>query len=118
MKDLVPPDHPIHLHCFTDGPEDAKRFLDAFSNLYVGFTGLVTYASAEQIVEAAKVVPIGRLLLETDGPYMPPEPVPRGKVSHPGHIPIIAQQLANLHGVSYSEMLQATRSNTRNIYGI
>jgi TatD DNase family protein len=118
MKEFMPQDHLVHLHCFTDGPDDAKRFLEAFPNLYIGFTGVVTYASAKQVVEAAKVTPLNRILLETDGPYMPPEPVARGKACHPGHIPLIAKKLAEIQGVSYEDIMRAARDNTRNIYGV
>jgi TatD DNase family protein len=64
-----------------------------------------------------KAVPLNRILLETDGPYMAPVPH-RGKAAHPGHVPYIAQQVAEVKGVALDEVLRTVRDNTRAVYGI
>lgn len=64
-----------------------------------------------------KAVPLNRILLETDGPYMAPVPH-RGKAAHPGHVPYIAQQVAEVKGVPLEEVLHTVRDNTRTVYGI
>lgn len=65
----------------------------------------------------AKATPLSRLLLETDGPYLAPVPF-RGKPAHPGHVPYIADKLAQLKGVTREEVYAAARENTKRIYGI
>lgn len=68
MKDHIPPNHPVHVHCFTSGPDMARRLLDRWSNLYIGFTGIVTFKSANEVHSSVRYVPVERILLETDGP--------------------------------------------------
>lgn len=127
MTSIVPTGHLIHVHCFTDSPEFARKMLGHFSNCFFGFTGVITFKSALQAQEAVRVVPINRLLLETDAPYMVPSSVPRpqgGKdrrrttVSHPGHIPLVAKKVAELKHIHEDEVLRATRENARQMYGV
>ena len=76
MREHLPVDHPTHVHCFTGDAETAERLLAGWSNLCIGFTGHITYEKASSRATAkavADVVPIGRLLLETDGPFMMPQ---------------------------------------------
>jgi len=83
MKELIPPETPIHVHCFTDSPEFAQRLLSHFPNLYIGITGVVTYTTNFNTSEILRRLsdsasPSGedgrplRILLETDSPYMTP----------------------------------------------
>eukprot|EP01027_Heterolobosea_sp_BB2_P012216 GEZU01017718.1.p1 GENE.GEZU01017718.1~~GEZU01017718.1.p1 ORF type:complete len:410 (+),score=87.46 GEZU01017718.1:48-1277(+) len=134
LKEHVPKEWEMHIHCFTDSPEFCEALLSHFTNCYIGITGVVTYANATQVQKVVRdVLPLNRLLLETDGPYMPPRAVDDimnnnnnqgagknkgGAPSHSGLIPLIAQKFAQLKGVALDEVMQAARDNTRNLYGI
>ncbi len=113
----APPDWKIHVHCFTSSPDMAEKLLARFPNLCLGFTGIVTFKNAQELQAVAKATPLDRLLLETDGPYLAPIPH-RGKPAHPGHIPFIAQKIAELKNVPVEAVYAAARENTRRIYGI
>ncbi len=117
MLRAVPSDWKVHVHCFTSSPDLAVALLSAFPNLYVGFTGVITFKTADAIRAVVEAVPLNRLLLETDGPYMAPVPH-RGKTAHPGHIPFIAEKMAEIKGVEIGKLYAETRENTRNMYGI
>ncbi|KAF0349998.1 hypothetical protein F8M41_015426 [Gigaspora margarita] len=122
----VPKDWKIHVHCFTDSPDFAKKLLDYFPNLYIGITGVVTYGSAKNTQEIVRsVAPLNRILLETDAPYMTPAKLNRNKrtnekitVSHSGMIPFVAQKIAEITGKEIDVIMRAARENTRNMYGI
>lgn len=107
----------IHVHCFTSSLDLANKLLDAFPNLRLGFTGIVTFKNALDLQEVVKATPLDRILLETDGPYLAPVPH-RGKPAHPGHIPFIAQKIAELKSVPVESVYAAARQNTRDVYGI
>jgi TatD DNase family protein len=117
MSEHIPREWKVHVHCFTSSPAMAEKLLEGFPNLCLGFTGIVTFKNALELQAVAKATPLVRILLETDGPYLAPIPH-RGKPAHPGHIPLIAQKLAELKGVSLEEVYAAARENTRRIYGI
>jgi TatD DNase family protein len=119
----LPRDWKIHLHCFTGLPDEALKLIEHFPNLYVGFTGAVTHYNSRgrQVRDAVRQLPLSRLLLETDGPFMVPEPassVEKTKVAHPGHIPLVAHAIATAKGVPLATVLETCRGNTRNMYGI
>ncbi|XP_065829781.1 putative deoxyribonuclease TATDN2 [Oscarella lobularis] len=119
VDESLPRDWKIHLHCYTGSLGDAERFFRTFPNLYVGFTGVVTYDSAKVIRECVTSVPLERILLETDTPYMVPTSLKRNnRFSHPGMIPHVAQSIAQLKGLSLDEILAAARKNTTRMYGI
>lgn len=105
----------IHVHCFTGTPDFAEALLSLSPNIYIGFTGIISFKNAENVREAAKRVPLEKLLLETDAPYLAPVPF-RGKPAHSGMIPIIAEHLAQVKNVSRDELFQYCRNNTRNCY--
>lgn len=113
----APRDWRIHVHCFTSSPDLAEKLLSAFPGLKLGFTGIVTFKNAAELQEVVKATPLDRFLLETDGPYLAPVPH-RGKPAHPGHIPLIAQKIAELKGVTVEEIYAAARESTREVYGI
>jgi TatD DNase family protein len=113
----APRDWKIHVHCFTSSPDMAEKLLAGFPNLCLGLTGIVTFKNAQELQAVAKATPLDRLLLETDGPYLAPIPH-RGKPAHPGHIPLIAQKIAELKEVGVDSVYAAARENTRRIYGI
>lgn len=117
LKEIVPQDFRIHLHCFTSSKEMALNLLDHFPNLYIGITGVVTFGSAGSVREVVQSVPLERLLLETDGPFMAPIPL-RGKTCHSGMIPHTAKKIASIKGISTAEVVERTRENTLRLYGI
>ena len=111
----------VHVHCFTGAPEFVEQLLelgtDKSANLFVGFTGIITFKNAQNVRDAADRVPLDQLLLETDAPYLAPVPY-RGKPCHSGYIPYIAEKLAEVKGVSVDEIYSRCRENTRKCYGI
>ena len=117
MREHLPRDHRIHVHCFTSSARLARELLAHFPNLCLGFTGVVTFKNAPEVREVVAATPLDRILLETDGPYMAPAPR-RGEVAHPGHVPLIAVKIAEIKGVSAAEVFVAAREATRRVYGI
>lgn len=96
------------LHCFTEDEQMAKALLDL--GLYISFSGIVTFRNAEQIRQAARMVPLDRILIETDAPYL--EPVPhRGQENQPAYVRDVAQFLAQLKGIDIEEIARATTQN-------
>ena len=96
------------LHCFTASMELAKRGLAV--GAYVSFSGILTYKSADNLREVAAAVPMNRLLVETDSPYLAPTPY-RGKSNEPAYVVKTLQQLASTKGVEIEAMAQATNDN-------
>jgi TatD DNase family protein len=117
LRDHVPRDWPVHVHCFTSSRALAESLLADFPNLCIGFTGIVTFKNADDLRDIARMVPLDRMLVETDGPYLAPMPH-RGKPAHPGHIPLILEKLAEIKGVPVAEVAAATRTNAKRLYGI
>ena len=120
MTKVVPQDYgrKIHVHCFTSSISLARRLLAHYPDVvFFGFTGVITFKNAEDIRQTVAEVPLNRILLETDGPFMAPVPY-RGKVAHPGHIPYVAQTIADVKKVSLEEVLETCRANTQTVYGI
>ncbi len=99
---------PAILHCYTGGPDLAQRALAL--GLYVSFTGVVTFKKSEALREIAKSVPLDRLLVETDAPFLAPEPY-RGKVNEPSYVVHTAHTLAEVKGVAPDELARATTEN-------
>ena len=109
--------HPVRgvMHCFSGSPETAREVLKL--GLYIGFTGVLTFKNARKPVEACAAVPLDRLLLETDCPYMAPEPF-RGKECHSGMIRFTAQKVADIKQVPLEEVLRITEQNARALLGV
>lgn len=107
----------LHLHSCTASTDFVENVLALPARVYVGFTGILTFKNAESVREAASRVPIERLLLETDAPYLAPVPF-RGKASHAGMIPQIGEVLARVKGVPFETLMETVRKNTRDCYGI
>ncbi|KND20479.1 LuxR family transcriptional regulator [Pannonibacter phragmitetus] len=99
---------PALLHCFSSGPELARRGVEL--GLYVSFSGILTFKRSEEIREIAASVPRDRLLVETDAPYLAPQPW-RGKRNEPAYTAFTAQILAEVHGVSAEDMARQTTDN-------
>eukprot|EP00002_Diphylleia_rotans_P035187 TRINITY_DN7655_c0_g1_i1.p1 TRINITY_DN7655_c0_g1~~TRINITY_DN7655_c0_g1_i1.p1 ORF type:complete len:258 (+),score=38.43 TRINITY_DN7655_c0_g1_i1:218-991(+) len=120
LREHMPAQHQIHMHCHGGSESFTRDLMDHFPNLFFGFTGALTYSDSradETRRLVSDVIPAERLLLETDGPYMPPNGV-HGKVSHSGHIMYVAQEMARLRKVSVDELLAQVRANTMRMYGI
>ncbi len=96
------------MHCFTENWEVAKAALDL--NFYISISGIVTFKNAEEIREVAKQVPLDRLLIETDSPYLAPVPY-RGKSNEPAYVREVAEFIAELRGLSFEELAQKTTEN-------
>lgn len=99
----------VVLHCYSMGAESAKVFVKL--GCYFAFGGVITFKNNKQIYEVAKVVPIDRLLTETDCPYMAPVPY-RGKTNEPAYVPYVCGKLAELYGVTDEEMQTRLLQNT------
>lgn len=99
---------PFVLHCFTGGPELARRGLALGG--YISFSGVVTFKSADALRDIAMAVPYDRLLVETDAPYLAPEPL-RGRSNEPAFVVNTAARLAALRGLSEAEMARTTTEN-------
>jgi TatD DNase family protein len=99
---------PFVLHCFTSGPELARRGLALGG--YVSFSGVVTFKNAQALRDIAREVPLDRILVETDAPYLAPEPM-RGKTNEPAFVVYTASRLAAVKDLSEAELARATNDN-------
>ena len=95
-------------HCFTETAQVARAALDL--GFYISFSDILTFKSAGDLRAVAQFVPLDRLLIETDSPYLAPAPY-RGKVNNPSYVPFVARQLAELRGVSAEEIGRITSAN-------
>ncbi|MGH0190354.1 UNVERIFIED_CONTAM: hypothetical protein FKN15_044298 [Acipenser sinensis] len=120
MKRLVPTDYKIHRHGFTKSYDVIKPFLEEFPNLSVGLSGLVTYPHAVQIKEAVKKIPLDRIVVETDAPYLLPSQVSERLCTycHPGLALCTVKEIASLKAMKLSAVLSALRQNTTGLYGV
>lgn len=103
------------LHCFSGSVETAKTALNL--GYYISFAGPLTFKNAKGILDVAKYVPSDRILIETDSPYLSPEPV-RGKRNSSLHIHHIAQKLAELREITIEELEDITYNNAKTLFGI
>ncbi len=106
------PTHTI-FHCFTGGPDEARRCLDL--GALVSFSGIVTFASAADVQAAAALVPIDRLLIETDAPYLAPVPH-RGRPNQPAYVSWTAQFIADLRDTPLGTVAAATTDTARRAF--
>lgn len=104
---------PFVLHCFTGGPELARRGLALGG--YVSFSGVVTFKNSGALRDIAKEVPLDRLLVETDAPYLAPEPL-RGRTNEPANVVHTAARLAAIRGIGEEEMAEATTANFARLF--
>ena len=103
------------LHCFTENLEMAKQGLDL--GFYISFSGIITFKNAEEIRAVARQVPLDRLLVETDSPYLAPVPY-RGKQNQPAYVREVCEYVATLKGVSVEEFAQITTQNFERLFKI
>ncbi len=101
------------MHCFTGSVEEVRALLDL--DLFISFSGIVTFKNAHVLREAARVVPLDRLLIETDCPLLAPVPY-RGKRNEPAYVVQVAKTLAEVKGLSLAEVAEATKRNTEDLF--
>lgn len=103
------------MHCFSGSIEVARQCMDM--NFYISFGGPVTFKNAKKPKEVAKEIPLDRLLIETDCPYLTPHPF-RGKRNEPSYVKYVAEAIAELKGLSFEEVAQKTSDNAKRLFGI
>jgi len=106
----------VVFHCFSGSAEQAKVVLDR--GFHISFTGVVTFKNAEKTRRAAKVVPLDRLMVETDCPYMSPEPMRKQKINEPALMIHTARCLAKLKGMGLAEFAEAVTATSRAFFGL
>jgi TatD DNase family protein len=108
------PEHTV-FHCFTGGPDEARRALALGG--YVSFSGIVSFRNAVDVRAAASVTPLDRMLVETDAPHLAPVPH-RGRENEPAWVVDVGVALAAASGRSLDEVAAATRANTAAVFGV
>ncbi len=103
------------MHCFTGSLEVARQCMEM--NFYISFGGPVTFKNAKKPKEVAAEIPMERLLIETDCPYLTPHPF-RGKRNEPSYVKYVAEQIAELRGMDYADFVKQTSDNAKRIFGI
>ena len=103
------------MHCFTEDYDMAKQAMDL--GFYISFSGIVTFKNAENVREVAAKVPLDRMLIETDAPYLTPVPK-RGKPNQPAHVEHVARFLADFKCVSYEAVCEQTTTNAVKLFSL
>jgi TatD DNase family protein len=103
------------MHCFTESLEVAQAAIEM--GFYISFSGIVTFKSARELQAVALALPLDRILIETDSPYLAPVPQ-RGKMNEPGFVAHVGQFLANLKGVPVEQMARQTSDNFFNLFNV
>jgi TatD DNase family protein len=102
-------------HCFTGGPEEATAAIER--GCHLSFSGIVSFKNAGELREAARLAPADRVLVETDSPFLTPEPH-RGKPNEPAFVPLVGAALARARGVEPEEIADLTRANAARVFGV
>lgn len=100
-------------HCFTESMDVARAALDM--GYFISFSGIITFKSAHELREVVAFVPLDRMLIETDSPYLAPVPY-RGKVNNPSYVPYVAQQIAETKGVPVTTVAEASSRNFETLF--
>ncbi len=103
------------IHCFSGTWPDAENYLGL--NFYLSIAGPVTYPSAKDLREVVQRIPLDRMLLETDCPFLPPQKF-RGKRNEPSYVRFAAEEIATVQGLSVEEVMATTSRNARNLFGL
>lgn len=103
------------MHCFSGSSETARILVDM--GFMISFTGVITFKNARRAVEAVKAIPLERLMIETDCPYMAPEPH-RGERNFSGYVRFVAEKMAEIKGLSFETVAKTTYENALRFYGI
>lgn len=101
------------LHCFTESREMAMAALEM--NFYISFSGIITFRNAQELREVVRAVPLEKMLIETDSPYLAPIPY-RGKQNEPTYVPEVARCIADVKGLSIEQVAETTRENFYNLF--
>ncbi|MCC2631435.1 MAG: tatD [Patescibacteria group bacterium] len=107
--------HPTVIHCLTGTSEEAAAWIEL--GCFISFTGIITYKRNEELRDMVKTVPLDRVMIETDGPFLAPEGF-RGKTCEPAHVRQVADCLAAIHDVSFDEVDQVTTATAERFFGI
>jgi TatD DNase family protein len=102
-------------HCFTGTPDEARRILD--EGFLLGYTGAATFRKNDALREAVRLTPLDRLLVETDAPYMTPEPMRKQKVNEPALVVHVAEVVAREKGISYNQLDRLVMENAARFFG-
>ncbi len=103
------------MHCYSYSAETAEQLLK--TGLYFGIGGVITYKNAKKLVRAVEAIPIERIVLETDCPYLTPHPN-RGKRNYSGYLPLVIEKLAEIKGLTSEEVAEITWNNAKTLYRI
>jgi TatD DNase family protein len=103
------------LHCFTEDWEMAREAIDL--GFYISISGIVTFHQAQNVRDMAQQIPLERLLIETDSPWLSPAPH-RGRTNHPGRVNLVAEKLAEIRGESLATVARATFDNANRLFGL
>ena len=103
------------MHCFSSSVEVAKEMIKLGG--YISFSGTVTFKNAKNLVEVAKIVPLDRILVETDSPYLSPEPL-RGRINEPANVKYVAQKIADIREMPLKDLSIILTENTKKFYSI
>lgn len=101
------------MHCFTESLEVARAAIAM--GFYISFSGIVTFRSASDLREVARLIPLDRILVETDSPYLAPVPF-RGKLNQPAYVKHVAALVAELRGISFAELSEVTSHNFKRLF--
>ncbi len=105
------------IHCFGSNLEIAQKFIDL--GFYIGFTGIVTFKnkSVQELQKVVKKIPLNKILIETDAPYLTPEPY-RGEKNKPQYVEFVARKIAEIKETSYEEVCNQTTENVKKLFNI
>ena len=103
------------IHCYSGSADLAYKYVEM--GMYIGVGGVVTFNNARKLVETVEAVPLDRILLETDAPYLSPVPH-RGKLCHSGYIYFVAEKIAQIKKTDINTVLETTSENARKLYGV
>ena len=103
------------IHCFSGNYETAKIYLEL--GFYISFSGIVTFNKAEELREAVSKLPIDRILVETDSPYLAPVPY-RGKPNEPSNVRYVVEKIAEVRNISFEKAAQQTAENAIRLFKI
>jgi len=107
----------VVFHCFTGGADEARRCLSLDGEVWLSFSGIVTFKRAGDLRDAARICPLDRLLVETDSPYLAPEPH-RGRANTPAWVPLVGAAIAAVQGVPTERVEDATWRNAAGAFGL
>ena len=103
------------VHCFSYAKEMAREYLNM--DFYFGIGGVITFKNAKKLKEAVQYIPLEKILLETDSPYLAPEPY-RGGRNSSLNLPFVAEAIAELKGIPCEEVVEITERNARKLFGL